>query len=130
MGNLRMMTSRPNPREGEGVSIRLALSKLIDVIEEENAVLQDHRIILHTCFTDRKNQGLRELMAAQRSDDPGRGREACKNLLERLSSALRVNASLLKLHIGAVGEMSDIIISGLREAESDGTYCRNRQMRG
>ena len=107
-----------------------ALQKLIDVIEEENAVLKEHRVVLHSEFTSRKNQGLRELMAAQRMEEPRQAAEACSAMLDRLRSALRINASLLKLHIGAVGEVSDIIIGGLRNAESDGTYSRNRPKQG
>ncbi len=103
-----------------------ALLKLLDVIEEENALLKEHRISFHAGFTDRKNQALRELMAAQRFENPKLAAAACRPLLERLSAALKVNAGLLKLHIQAVGEISDIIIGGLKAAESDGTYSRNR----
>ena len=38
------------------------LLKLIEVVEEENAVLQERRITHHAGFTDRKNHCLRELM--------------------------------------------------------------------
>lgn len=106
-----------------------AVLKLLEVIEEENAVLREHRIVFHAGFTDRKNHALRELMAAQRADSLPEAARACRALLERLSSALRINTTLLKLHVGAVGEMSDIIIGGLREADSDGTYSRSRSTR-
>lgn len=106
-----------------------ALVKLIEVIEEENASLSEHRIAFHGDFTDRKNHALRELMAAQRAEDPVQSARACEHLLRRLSDGLRRNAGLLKLHIGALGEISDLIIRGLRDAESDGTYSRNRQLR-
>ena len=106
-----------------------ALMKLIEVIEEENASLSEHRIVFHGSFTDRKNHALRELMAAQRAEDPVQSARACEPLLRRLSDGLRRNSALLKLHIGALGEISDLIIRGLRDAESDGTYCRNRQLR-
>ena len=89
--------------------------------------MQQHDILLHAGFTDRKNQALRELMASQRSEDQRAAAKECETLLKRLSGALRTNAGLLKLHIAAVGEVSDIIIGGLREAELDGTYSRSRQ---
>ena len=44
--------------------------------------------------------------------------------LQKLAVVLRENARLLKLHIAAVGEISDIIVGSLRDAESDGTYSR------
>jgi hypothetical protein len=117
-------------RTESGSALAPSLLKLVDVIVEENTALGRHEILSHAGFTDRKNQILREVMAAQRSEDPRQSAQACKDLLERLSVALRTNAALLKLHIGAVGEMSDIIISGLRDAESDGTYSRSRTPRG
>lgn len=110
-------------------SLAPAVLKLIEVIDEENAMLRQHRIVFHASFTDKKNHALRELMAAQRSDALPETARACRALLERLSIALRTNTALLKLHIGAVGEMSDIIIGGLREADSDGTYSRSRYAR-
>lgn len=110
-------------------SLSQAILKLIEVIEDENAVLRDYRIVSHAGFTDRKNQALRELMAAQRSETPKQTALSCRELLQQLSAVLHDNADLLKLHIGAVGELSDIIIGGLREAESDGTYTRSPHMR-
>jgi hypothetical protein len=110
-------------------SLSQSLLKIIEVVEEENAVLQEHRIVFHSGFTDRKNQALRELMAVQRSERSRDAAVACRSLLKRLSDALRTNSSLLKLHIAAVGEVSDIIIGSLREADSDGTYSRHRNSR-
>lgn len=107
-----------------------AVVKLIGVIEEENTLLRDHRVSLHAGFTERKNHALRELMAAQRADGAGQAIAAVKPLLQELAAALGTNARLLKLHIAAVGEVSDIIIGGLREAESDGTYSRSRNSYG
>lgn len=101
-----------------------ALGKLVEVLEEENLVLQEHRVVLHSGFTDRKNQALRELMAASRLETPPEEVEAVKPQIHKLSYALRENARLLKLHIAALGEVSDIIIGSLKETESDGTYSR------
>lgn len=115
-----------SPAPHSASSLYQAVLKLLEVIEEENGVLRDNRIVAHAGFTDRKNQALREVMAAQRSQDARQAAGSCKELLQRLSAALHANAGLLKLHIVAVGEMSDIIIGGLRAAESDGTYSRNR----
>lgn len=112
---------------GPASSLSQAILKLMEVLEDENAILREHRITSHAGFTDRKNQALRELMAAQRSGASRESARSCSDLLQRLSGSLHINAALLKLHITAVGEMSDIIIGGLREAESDGTYSRNRR---
>ena len=121
-----MATGSSIPSSGAGATLSQALLKLIDVVEEENAALRHNRIGVHASFTDRKNQALRELMAAQRSGHSRAAQEACHPLLRRLSAELADNARLLKLNISAVGEISDIIIGGLREAESDGTYGRGQ----
>ena len=113
------MTPRESP-------LQPALVKLVDIIEEENGFLARHEIVNHAAFTDRKNHALRELMAAQRFDGAAARSGECKPLLQRLAGALQANARMLKLHIAAVGEVSDIIIGSLREAESDGTYSRGR----
>lgn len=111
---------------GTSAMLSQALLKLVAVVEEENGALRQHKIGVHAGFTDRKNQALRELMAAQRCGPPGAAQQACQPLLRRLSRELAENARLLKLNISAVGEISDIIIGGLREAESDGTYGRGQ----
>lgn len=107
-----------------------ALSKLIDVLDEENKALREQRVALHAGFTDRKNQALRELMAAQRFESLPNAADAVRPLVQKLSLTLQDNARLLKLHISALGEVSDIIIGSLREAESDGTYSRTFASRG
>ncbi|WP_421693060.1 hypothetical protein [Aestuariivirga sp.] len=118
----------PPPSSPSGLTP--ALMKLIDVLEEENAVLSQHRLFFHGSFTDRKNQALRELMAAQKSEALSLAAQKARPLLRHLERALHDNARLLKLHITAVGEISDIIIGSLRAAESDGTYSRSELSRG
>lgn len=105
-------------------ALHAALLKLVEIIEEENGILARQDVVSHAGFTDRKNHALRELLAAQRFDGKLARVAELKPLLRRLSEVLRTNTALLKLHIGAVGEVSDIIIGCLREADSDGTYSR------
>jgi hypothetical protein len=102
------------------------LFKLIEVLDEENDLLRKHKIVSHAGFVDRKNHALRELIAAQRSESLEIAAGCCRPILERLSTALKLNARLLRIHIRAVGEVSDIIVGCLRETESDGTYGRGR----
>lgn len=105
-----------------------AVARLIEVIEEENAILQQNDIASHAGFTDRKNQCLREFMVSQRREpldsmDGGLGPQ-----LRHLRQVLQLNATLLKHHITAVGEVSDIIVASLKGAESDGTYSRGSNL--
>lgn len=108
-----------------GTALELPLAKLLAAVEEENDVLRDQRLVTHSIYTDRKNQALRELMAAQRMAGTVHA-EALRPQLQVLAGALKENARLLKLHISAVGEISDIIVGSLKDAESDGTYSRSR----
>ena len=103
-----------------------ALLKLIEVIDGENAILRENRSAFHGSFTDRKNQALRELMVVERTLETGSAPPGLAPILSRLSQTLKVNAGLLRRHITALGEVSDIIIGSMREAESDGTYSRTR----
>lgn len=113
-----------SPTSGHSALVA-ALLRLIDTIEEENSILRHQEIVSHATYTDRKNQALRELMAAQRRQ-PALGEGSNLHpLLRRLSKILEDNGRLLKLHISAVGEISDVIVASLRDADSDGTYSRN-----
>ncbi len=107
------------------VALGLAIAKLVEVVNEENSALLRQDIISHAGYTDRKNQALRELMAAQRRDSSRASVDQIRPQLLLLSQALCANAKLLKHHIAAVGDVSDIIVGSLRDASSDGTYTRD-----
>jgi hypothetical protein len=106
-------------------ALGLAIAKLVEAVEDENSSLLRQDIISHAGYTDRKNQALRELMAAQRRDSIRTSVDQIRPQLLLLSQALRANAKLLKHHIAAVGDVSDIIVGSLRDANSDGTYSRD-----
>jgi len=112
------------PHEAGRLMLGAAVARLIEVIEEENAALQQSSVTSHAGFTDRKNQCLRELMIAQRRESTQFMGEELRVQLRRLAQLLQANGTLLKNHISAVGEVSDIIIAGLKGADSDGTYSR------
>jgi hypothetical protein len=107
------------------VALGLAIAKLVEVVDEENSALLRQDIISHAGYTDRKNHALRELMAAQRRDSSRASVDQIRPQLLLLSQALHANAKLLKHHIAAVGDVSDIIVGSLRDASSDGTYTRD-----
>lgn len=106
-------------------ALGLAIAKLVEAVEDENSSLLRQDIISHAGYTDRKNQALRELMAAQRRDSSRTSVDQIRPQLLLLSQALQTNAKLLKHHIAAVGDVSDIIVGSLRDANSDGTYSRD-----
>lgn len=110
-------------------ALGLAVAKLLEAVEDENSALRRQEIKSHAGYTDRKNQALRELMAAQRREAVPIAVELIRPQLLRLSQALVANSKLLKHHISAVGEVSDIIVGSLRDANSDGTYSRDSGLR-
>lgn len=112
-----------------GPVIAPVISKLIEVIEDENAALSSQSVTIHRSYTDRKNQALRELIVAHRRGLVEPSESGVGQLLAHLADIIKVNATLLKHHISAVGEVSDIIVAGLRGAESDGTYSRDATLR-
>lgn len=117
------------PVSDSSSALGLAVAKLLEAVEDENSALRRQEFISHVGYTDRKNQALRELMAAQRREAVPTAVEHVQPQLLRLSQALLANSKLLKHHIAAVGEISDIIVGSLRDANSDGTYSRDSGLR-
>lgn len=117
------------PVSDSSSALGLAVAKLLEAVEDENSALRRQEFISHVGYTDRKNQALRELMAAQRREAVPTAVEQVQPQLLRLSQALLANSKLLKHHIAAVGEISDIIVGSLRDANSDGTYSRDSGLR-
>lgn len=106
-------------------ALQVCLLRLIEAVEDENAVLRRNQVVSHAGFTSRKNHALRDVMAISRIGNVDSADPVNKPHLKRLSLALRENSKLLKLHIGAISEVSDIIIENLRKVDSDGTYSRH-----
>ena len=125
------MTAEANGRRSQRpdaamstIALTSAVRKLTTVLTEENEYLADNRIRNHGDFTLLKNEALRELLAAQRSGCSEQTLGALHEDLLVIKQLLATNARLLKTQIRALGEVTDIIIGGLRAAESDGTYSR------
>ena len=125
------MHSGENGHRGRGPDIpssafalTSAIRKVTKVLAEENECLANNRVGSHGNFTLLKNEALRELLAAQRSGYAEQTLGAFREELLIIKQLLATNARLLKIHIRALGDVTDIIIGGLRAAESDGTYSR------
>lgn len=115
---------------GAVTSVEHAIQRLLAVIEEENRSLASLEVSCHNDFTLEKNQALRELMALQRANGFAQAISSYAIELRQLKASLTRNARLLKTHIGALDEVANVIVAGMREAESDGTYSRARATRG
>lgn len=112
------------PAVSPAEALKAAVRKLIDILQDENEVLTGGPANRHDAFTERKNQALRELMAAQPAQISADLRRILSADINQLKPLLARNAWLLKTHIAALGEVTDLMIACLRAAESDGTYSR------
>jgi hypothetical protein len=98
------------------------LTRLEAIIDDETAALTVHDLGHQDDFNRRKSQSLIELARLERAveaADLGGPEIAC---LERMRAKLRRNHELLGIHLRAMQEVSDIVSTMIRNAESDGTY--------
>jgi hypothetical protein len=118
---VEITTAMASPLEG-------VLQRLEEVVEQETAALRTHAALDLNAFNNRKSQGLLELNRALRSVSSGVPDPALAVRLKRLRARLDTNHAVLKMHLDAVREISNIMADALREADSDGTY--NPSIRG
>jgi hypothetical protein len=101
---------------------KAALYRLEKALDEENAALAafDSRNLAE--FSRIKTQSLLEL---ERSTSALGGASPELSLVfETLRQKLELNRWLLLLHLEAAREITTVITSAIRDAESDGTYSR------
>jgi hypothetical protein len=100
-----------------------SLTRLEATIDAETQALLARAPIDQDEFNRRKSQSLLELTRlTRRLDDAPAGPElaAC---LTRLRDKLARNQEVVALHLRAVEEVSEVVATALRAAESDGTYA-------
>lgn len=101
------------------------VERLEATIEGETAALATHRPGAVANFTRQKHQGFLEL------DRIMRAIEACipsQDIIARIASfkrKLEANDVMLRTHLKAAQEVTEIIVRVMRESESDGTYSRS-----
>ncbi len=100
---------------------KAALTKLEKALDEENAALSSFGPSNLAEFSRIKTQCLLEL---QRPDGLSGKNAELPALLQVLRQKLELNRWLLHLHLEAAKEIASVIMSALREEESDGTYSR------
>ena len=103
---------------------KAALTRLEKALDEENTALSSFQSRNLGEFSRVKTQCLLEL---QRPAQLSRTDIASPELTARLHTLrqkLELNRWLLALHLEAAKEISAVIMSAMRDAESDGTYSR------
>ncbi len=100
------------------------LDRLQAVLVEETAVLRGVPPAQLAVHTMRKNQLMLELLRARRTCSDADIRHRHADRLAQLRAALAENRGLLETHLAATREVSSMIVTAIREADSDGTYGR------
>ena len=98
------------------------IERLRTVVEEENAVLAKQKIVAHAPYAERKNQLLRDLMAAQRCCRDRLSLRSVANAYSGLKELLARNEALLKNHMSALEDVAAVIVDCIKRSVSDGTY--------
>ncbi len=101
---------------------KVALARLEKALDEENAALAKFNSSNIAEFSRIKTQCMLELQrpaGLNPARDPG-----LQARLQVLQQKLELNRWLLHLHLEAAKEVSSVIMSAIREDESDGTYSR------
>ncbi len=112
----------PPPPQTSPEHAKAALARLEKALDEENEALASFNADSIAEFSRIKTQCLLELQrpaGMNPAQDPG-----LQARLQALQQKLELNRWLLNLHLEAAKEVSSVIMTAIREAESDGTYSR------
>lgn len=102
-------------------AIAKTLDRLEAVIDQETAALDSHDRVDFRDINQRKSQALLELTRMARQLSPADG-ATLAGRLNGLRSKLLDNQHTLEMHVKAIREIADLMVSVIGEAESDGTY--------
>ncbi len=101
-----------------------ALDRIEELLREETEALQTRTAIDFAEISRRKSRSLLELSRIARAVPP-RLDPATAVRVRNLRETLQKNLDLLGVHLAAAQEVSAIMHSAIREAESDGTYSNS-----
>jgi len=102
------------------------LVRLLDVLERENADLRNNDLSRFSEYVRQKDVLLVDLYRAEKALGRAAGAPgAPAEKLREVQQALRENARLLDLHLGAAREFAGFLEESIRRRQSDGTYTRN-----
>lgn len=127
-GGMRDQVAKPGGKTtdtaGVIACIQRAVTRLIEVVDQETAALRNRTPIDHKEFNSRKAHGLLELDRALGLLGDHKPDDETLRMLSVLREKLELNRQVLAIHVQAVREVAAIIAETIREADSDGTYTR------
>ncbi len=110
-------SSNPNFKHLQDV-----ISRLIEVVHDENQALETDRGRSLGPFIEKKGQLLLELLRAQKHIQPELIRSEVRTDILRLRHEMSINKQKLSIHFAAAKDIADALLDVLRHNESDGTY--------
>lgn len=96
--------------------------RLGQIVDEENGALRSGEHALIPEINQRKEHAYLECSSALARVKNVESDSELSYLLEQLRSKLKVNKSLLKVHLDALSEITLILSNAIGESEWDGTY--------
>lgn len=114
----------------EILAVMKAIDRLDGAVAAETETLRSGGVAWFEDFNYRKSHGLLELTRAMRALRPEQADLDLLDRLSRLRVRLEGNRVLLKTHLDATREISEILTAALRNSDSDGTYSVAAGQRG
>ncbi len=119
----------PPDAPGRGNQGLLAtIERLQAVLEDETAALQNQTTPQLTGFIAKKNQALWDLSRALRDHRQAADDREIVARISDLNHTLAINRFVLRRHLSAAQEISEILTNAVRAAESDGTYTMDGRL--
>jgi hypothetical protein len=112
---------------GETQSISKIISGLLTCIREETIALKANQRYDLAGSNARKSRLLYELNIAAGGIDPPNHSPELGAQFKILRAELAANALLVKGHVTALREISELMIGLIRKEEADGTYVKQRR---
>ena len=112
-------SSRPG---ASGEMLMLAIQRVQDAIDAENAKIASARVVDLQEFNLRKSQGLLELSRLMPLFAGVQIDAALREALTSLRAKLENNRRILRIQLKAVQQVSEIIARTIQAGQSDGTY--------
>jgi hypothetical protein len=113
--------------EGDDQSISKIVSGLLICIREETIALRDNTRYDLPGSNARKSRLLYELNRAVLGISAPEHAPELSKQLKTLRAELAANALLVKSHVTALQEISEMMINLVRKDEADGTYIKQRR---
>ncbi len=104
------------------------IERLQAILEDETAALQNQTTPQLTEFIAKKNQALWDLSRALRDRRQAADDGEIVARISDLNQVLAINQFILRRHLSAAQEISEILTNAVRAAESDGTYTMDGRL--